>query len=118
MTDGRYVVNISNYANLGDDWVTVVYRGDNPKEALFAWALCEYCAPERVSILTMEKAHAQELLESAGRNIEWLKGLCSLDGFPYEWEGVVADITAAVTDGCSSFCESEYPEMVYPFIAA
>ncbi len=118
MTDGKYVVDISNYANTGDDWATVVYRGDNPKEALFAWVLCEYCAPERVSVLTMKKAHAQELLESARSNMGWLKGLCSQEGFPYEWDGVEADISATVSDGCSSFCESQYLELVYPFSAA
>ena len=72
----RYVVevigDVHNMTN-DDPWKTEVYRGNNPKEALFAWSVASYCAPQRASICTARKAFAKELIEAAKTNILWLK---------------------------------------------
>ena len=98
-----------------EPWKTEVYRGDNPKEALFAWAVAEYCAPMRVSINSYRKAHAKELILSAKVNNEWLREQCSLKGFPYKWEMIENVVNDKHDDGCRYFRESKFMDCIIPF---
>ena len=117
----KYVVDVTQYVR-EDTWSHEVYRGDNPKEALFAWSIASYCAPGRVSINTGKTEYAKELIEMAYKNSAWLKGHCTLHGFPYKWEYLEGAILEKHLDGYKDFHETKYPEyergMVYPFDVA
>lgn len=52
------------------------------KEAIFAWAVASYCAPQRTTL----HSYAKELIDTAKDNILWFKDHCLLDDFPYRWE--------------------------------
>ncbi|WP_026653537.1 hypothetical protein [Butyrivibrio proteoclasticus] len=112
----KYSVKVTNMN--ADTPKTIVYEGNNPKEALFAWSVCEYCAPQRVSILAKKKDHAMELIKTAKENLGWLKDNCSLLGFPYNWEMIENGINDKIADDGEYFRDSEYMESIYPFNVA
>ncbi len=108
----KYTVNVAGLSG------SEVYRGNNPKEALFAWAVASYCAPQRVAIKTSKNAYARELIDTANSNKSWLKEHCSLEGFPYSWEMIENGVNDKVIDGCIYFRDSKYLDAVYPFSVA
>ena len=114
----RYVVevigDVHNMTN-DDPWKTEVYRGNNPKEALFAWSVASYCAPQRASISTARKAFAKELIQTAKTNISWLKEHCSIKGFPYKWEMIENGVNDKYANGCEFFRDSRFMDSIYPF---
>ena len=95
-----------------------VYKGDNPKEAIFAWSVASYCAPQRTAIKTTLHSHAKELVDTAKDNLLWFKDQCSLDDFPYRWEVIENSLNDMYRSGCKNFTDGKTYASVYPFDVA
>lgn len=112
----KYLVNAILFSDNGEySSPKEVYRGNDPKGALFAWAVASYCAPQRVTITTTLNLSANELINTAKNNLSWLKDICSLDGFPYRWEMVENGINDMLDDKCKNFVDCDFYRQVYPF---
>lgn len=112
----KYLVEALNPGDK-DEPVIQVYHGDDPKFALFAWAILSYCAPKKVSIKTTTRSSAYHLVMEASANMEWFKEQCSLEGFPYDFEVIRNSVEYKCNNQCLGFNDSDIYESVFPFNA-
>lgn len=116
----KFIVDIYHEVR-EDHWSEVKYEGNDPKQAIEIWAELERSEPTMVSINVRRKADAQELIDYAYDNMDWLMELCSKPKFPYKADYIKKAIERAKENGCNDFHEYKtwdgeyYPDQVHPF---
>lgn len=116
----KFIVDIYHEVN-EDHWSEVKYEGNDPKQAIEMWAELERSEPTMVSINVRRKADAQELIDYAYDNMDWLMELCSKQKFPYKADYIKKAVERAKENECMTFHEYQtwdgdyYPDQVHPF---
>ena len=116
----KFIVDIYHEVN-EDHWSEVKYEGNDPKQAIEVWAELERSEPTMVSINVRRKADAQELIDYAYDNMDWLMELCSKQKFPYKADYIKKAVERAKENNCLEFHEYQtwdgeyYPDQVHPF---
>ena len=116
----KFIVDIYHEVN-EDHWSEVKYEGNDPVQAIEVWAELERSEPTMVSINVRRKADAQELIDYAYENMDWLMALCMKPKFPYKWSYIKKAIERAKENNCLEFQEYQtwdgeyYPDQVHPF---